>query len=397
MRNVWILALAQALSGCGTIMLVTFGGIVGTHIAPFPAIATLPLSLSVLGLALTSIPAALIMQRVGRKAGFIGSALVATAAALLLAASVATEAFFGLCLAGFLLGANMAFVQQYRFAAAEYVEPDRAGRAVSTVMLGTLGAALLGPELGDRLRNLAGWPEFTGSFITLAVLCLLAALVLVALGQPRAHAAIDTSAPRSVGEIARQPAFVVALLGGLGSYAVMSFIMTATPISMHVVDGMSVSETKRVISLHLLGMYVPSLASGWLIRILGIRPMMLIGLALMAVCVAISAFVGQHFVHYVWGLTLLGVGWNFLFVASTTLLTTSYRSAERFRAQGLNDFVMFGSQACVSFLAGPAIMYLGWRTVNLASVPLILAVAIAVFWLRAHERSALQKAESFTR
>jgi MFS family permease len=397
MRNVWILALAQALSGCGTIMLVTFGGIVGTHIAPIPAIATLPLSLAVLGLALMSIPAALLMQRVGRKAGFIGSAIVATAAALLLALSVATEAFVGLCVAGFLLGANMAFVQQYRFAAAEYVDGPDAGRAVSTVMLGTLGAALLGPELGDRMRHLGGWPEFTGSFVALAVLCILGALVLLALGQPKVQTTVDASTPRSLGEIARQPAFIVALLGGLGSYAVMSFIMTATPISMHVVDGMSVSETKHVISLHLLGMYVPSLASGWLIRVLGIRPMMLIGLALMSICVVISAFVGHHFVHYVWGLTLLGVGWNFLFVASTTLLTTSYRSAERFRAQGLNDFVMFGSQACASFLAGPAITFLGWRIVNLASVPLIIIVTLAVFWLRARETSAFQKSEGLAR
>jgi MFS family permease len=397
MRNVWILALAQALSGCGTIMLVTFGGIIGTHIAPFPAIATLPLSLSILGLALTSIPAALLMQRFGRKVGFIGSALVAMGAALLLAASVANDAFIGLCVAGFLLGANMAFVQQYRFAAVEYVDNENAGRAVSTVMLGTLGAAILGPELGDRMRNLGGWHEFTGSFVTLAVLCLLAAVVLTALGKPQPRATLDTTAPRRLGEIARQPAFIVAVLGGLGSYAVMSFIMTATPISMHVLDGMSVSETKRVISLHLLGMYVPSLASGWLIRILGIRPMMLLGLAFMAVCVIISAFVGQHFVHYLWGLMLLGIGWNFLFVAATTLLTTSYRAAERFRAQGLNDFVMFGSQACASFLAGPAITMLGWRSVNLASVPLILVMTAAVFWLGTRESSALQEAERVSR
>jgi MFS family permease len=397
MRNVWILALAQAFSACGTIMLVTFGGIIGTHIAPSPAIATLPLSLSILGLALASIPAALLMQRMGRKAGFIGSALIAMLAALLLAYSVAAEAFTGLCVAGFLLGANMAFVQQYRFAATEYVGEVDAGRAVSTVMLGTLVAALLGPELGDRLRGLGGWPEFTGSFVALAALCLLAAIVLMLLGKPLPRATLDTQAPRPLGEIARQPAFVVAVLAGLSSYAVMSFIMTATPISMHVVDGMSVAETKRVISMHLLGMYLPSLASGWLIRLLGIRPMMFLGLACMAACVAISAFVGQHFAHYLSGLVLLGVGWNFLFVAGTTLLTLSYRPAERFRAQGLNDFIMFGSQACASLLAGPAITLLGWRTVNLASVPLILLMAAAIVWLGAKSVSASQEPQSLGR
>jgi MFS family permease len=388
MRNVWILTLAQALSACGTIMLVTFGGIIGTHLAPTAAIATLPLSLSILGLALTSIPAALLMQRIGRKAGFVGSAVVAAGAAVLCAASIANEAFWGLCVAGFLLGANMAFVQQYRFAATEYVDAANAGRAVSTVMLGTLVAALLGPELGDRLRFMGGWPEFAGSFVALSMLCIGAAAILLFLGAPVARAVDNTQPARPLGEITRQPAFVVAVLAGLSSYAVMSFIMTATPISMHVIDGMSVGETKRVISTHLLAMYVPSLASGWLIRVLGIKPMMLLGLACMAVCVAIAAFVGQHFTHYLAGLALLGVGWNFLFVAGTTLLTTTYRASERFRAQGLNDFATFGSQACASLAAGPAITMLGWQSVNLASIPLMLLMTAAVVWLGVRERSS---------
>ena len=388
MRNVWILAVAQSCAACGTIMLVTFGGILGTELAPFPAIATLPLSLSVLGVALTSIPASLLMQRIGRKPAFIGSAVMATVAALLCALSVANGAFVGLCVAGFLLGANMAFVQQYRFAAAEFVGQADAGRAVSTVMLGTLAAAVLAPELGDRMRLLGGWPEFTGSFVALAGVCALAALVLLALGRPPVRVVSTQQAARPLAVVARQPAFVAAVLAGVTSYAVMSFIMTATPISMHVVDGMSVGATKSVISMHLLGMYVPSLASGWLIRALGVRPMMLIGLACMAVCVVISVFVGQHFVHYVSGLMLLGIGWNFLFVAGTTLLTTSYAPAERFRAQGLNDFVVFGSQATASFLAGPAITRLGWQAVNGLSVPFIVMMAAAVVWLGMRERAA---------
>ncbi len=381
MRNVWVLAFAQALAGCGTIMLVTFGGIIGTHLAPTPAIATLPLSLSILGTALSSIPAALLMRRIGRKAALIDSAILGSIAAVTLAVSIANDAFVGLCIAGFLLGTNMAFVQQYRFAAAEYVEEADTGRAVAAVMLGTLVATILGPELGDRLRLIGGWPQFTGSFVGLAVLYLLAALVLLALGKPLARATCDTSRPRPLATVARQPAYLVAVLAGLSSYAVMSFIMTATPISMHVIDGMSVSETKRVISLHLLGMYLPSLASGWLIRVLGIKPMMLLGLACMGACVAISTIVGQHFVHYLSGLLLLGIGWNFLFVAGTTLLTTSYLPSERFQAQGLNDLIVFGSQACASLLAGPAITLLTWRHVNLLSVPLLIMMAGAVWWL----------------
>ena len=388
MRNVWILAMAQACAACGTIVLVTFGGIVGTELAPFPAMATLPLSLSVLGVALTSIPASLLMQRIGRKPAFIGSALMAMVAALLCALSVANGSFTGLCVAGFLLGANMAFVQQYRFAAAEFVGQADAGRAVSTVMLGTLAAAVLAPELGDRMRMMGGWPEFTGSFVALAAVCALAALVLLALGDPPRRVVSTAQAARPLAVVARQPAFVAAVLAGVTSYAVMSFIMTATPISMHVMDGMTTGATKSVISMHLLGMFVPSLFSGWLIRLLGVRRLMLAGLASMAACVAISLWVGQHFVHYAAGLVLLGIGWNFLFVGGTTLLTTSYAPSERFRVQGLNDFVVFGTQALASLLAGPAITRLGWQAVNATGVPFLLLMVGAVAWLGARERAA---------
>ncbi len=388
MRNVWILAVAQACSACGMIMLATFGGIIGTEIAPFPAIATLPMSLTVLGVALSSIPAAMLMQRIGRKPAFLGSAGLATVAALLCAVSVARGSFAGLCVAAFLLGANMAFVQQYRFAAAEFVGAAQAGRAVSTVMLGTLAAAVIAPELGDRARLLGGWPEFTGSFVALAGVCAAAGVVLLALGDPPARTHDAGHAGRALRVVARQPAFVAAVLAGVTSYAVMSFIMTATPISMHVVDGMTTGATKSVISMHLLGMYVPSLFSGWIIRQLGVRRLMLAGLGSMAACVAISIGVGQHFVHYAAGLVLLGVGWNFLFVAGTTLLTTSYAPSERFRAQGLNDFVVFGTQALASLLAGPAITRLGWPAVNGISVPFLLLMAGAVVWLGAKERQA---------
>lgn len=387
MRDVWILTLAQACAACGTIVLVSFGGIIGTTLAPVPALATLPLSFSVLGVALTSIPAALLMQRTGRKPALIGSALVAAAASLLCAVSVATASFVGLCVAGFLLGANMAFVQQYRFAAAEFVSEQDAGRAVSTVMLGTLAAAILAPELGNRARLLGGWPEFTGSFVALAAVCGLAALILSALGQPAPRLTTVTHPARPLTVIARQPAFVTAVLAGATSYGVMTFIMTATPISMHVVDGMPVDDTKSVISLHLLGMYVPSLASGWLVRTLGVPAMMLTGLAFMATCVAIDAFVGQHFMHYASALLLLGIGWNFLFVAGTTLLTTSYAPSERYRAQGLNDLVVFGTQATVSLAAGSAIMRLGWPSLNLTIAPLIVLMAVAAVRLGTASRA----------
>ncbi len=384
MRNVWLLAVAQALAGCGTIVLVAFGGIVGSDLAPVPALATLPLSLGVVGVAAASIPASLAMQRWGRKPAFVASAGFAVLAALVCAAAVARGSFELLCVGGLLLGFNMAFVQQYRFAATEYVGPGQAGRAISTVMLGTLAASVLAPEIGDRARLLGGWAEFTGSFVALAALCAAGAHVLTRLGPPQGHAhgPAATGPVRPLGEIARQPAYLVAVLCSVSGYAVMSFVMTATPISMHVLDGMDVAASKHVLTGHLLGMYLPSLASGWLVDRLGLPRLMYLGLACMGLCVAIAAFVGHQFVHYFVALALLGVGWNFLFVAGSTLLTRTYASAERFRAQGFHDFATFGTQALASLLAGASIHGLGWAQLNLACVPVLLAALAAILWWR---------------
>lgn len=378
MRNVWILTLAQGFAACGTFTLVSFGGIVGTEIAPLPALATLPLSLSVAGVATASLPAALLMQRIGRRAAMIGSAGVAVIAALLCSWAVAHSSFWLLCLGGFMLGCNMAFVQQYRFAATEFVPPALASRAVATVMLGTLGAAIVAPLVGTLASRLGGWPEFTGSFLVLAGLLAIAALVLSRLGETPPPAPARNESRRSLREILRQPAYRVAVLSGLVSYAVMSFIMTATPISMHVHDGFSSAQTTTVISAHLLGMYLPSLATPLIVRVLGLRAMLAAGVALIGVCVVISALVGHEFPHYFAGLVLLGLGWNLMFVAATTLLTTTYSSEERFRAQGFNDLAIFGSQALASLLAGTAILNLGWATLNLVSVPLLVVALLAL-------------------
>lgn len=375
MRNVWLLTLAQGFAACGTIMLVTFGGIVGTELAPTPLLATLPLSISVFGVAATSLPAALLMQRIGRKRAFIGSACVAAAAALGIAYSIATQNFWMLCGAAFFIGANMAFVQQYRFAAVEYVDESLAGRAVATVMLGTLGAALVGPALGQYASRWNGWPEFTGSYLALSVLCVCAALILTRLPAPQRVTTLTTrAAGRTLRVLWREPDFKLAVLAGLVSYAAMSFIMTATPLSMHVHDGYSSADTTRVITAHLLGMYLPSLFAPLLVRVLGIRRMMLLGVAANLACVLISAFLGHAFVHYFVGLALLGLGWNFMFVAATTLLTSTYAPEERFRAQGFNDLAVFGSQATASLLAGTAIETLGWEILNLATLPLLVLV-----------------------
>lgn len=379
MRNVWILTFAQGFAACGTITLVTFGGIVGTHIAPSAALATLPLSMSVVGLAATSLPAALLMQRIGRKPAFIGSACMAALAALLCAYAIAHESFILFCFAGLLIGANMAFVQQYRFAAIEYVDRTLSGRAVSTVMIGTLVAAFVGPTLGGAVSELGAWPQYTASFLVLSLLCLAAALILGLL--PRTAAAptqAASSSGRPLRVMLRDPRYRIAVLAGLASYAVMSFIMTATPLSMHVHDGFSTQQTTTVITAHLLGMYLPSLATPWFIAKLGVRGMMTSGIIINVLCVLICAFVGHHFVHYFSALLLLGIGWNFMFVSATTLLSSTYTAEERFRAQGFNDFAVFGSQALASLSAGAAIESIGWQSLNLITLPLLCIVYLSL-------------------
>ena len=381
MRDVYVLALAQALSAAGMMTVFLLGAILGSELAPLPGLATLPVSLTIVGLAATAIPAALLMERIGRRTAFIGSALVAAAGALAMAWAVMVSSFALLCSAGLVLGANLAFQQQHRFAAAESVPPGRVSQAVSTVMVGTLAAAAVGPQLALGLKDLFVGHEYAGSFVGVAALCAAAALVLTRYsGSPLRSRAESVADPRPFGDVARQPAYRVAVAASVVSYAVMSFIMTATPISMHVHDHHSDVDTAWVIQSHLLAMYGPSLVSGRVIARIGVRAGMTVGTALMAACVAVDS-AGRDLMHYWWGLVLLGVGWNLLFVAGTALLTTTYRPSERFRAQAVNEFAVFGTQAVASLLAGPAIQFLGWRSLNLVALaPLALFALALVAW-----------------
>ncbi len=389
MRNVYVLAIAQAFSAAGMMTVFLLGAIVGSELAPMPELATLPVSLTVVGLAATAIPAALLMERIGRRTAFVASSMVAALAALTVAWAIVQASFALLCAATLVLGANLAFQQQQRFAAAESVPPARVSQAVSIVMIGTLAAAAVGPQIALALRDLVPGHEYAGSFVGVAALCVAAALVLTRCdpGLPAPRSA-GSGEGRPMGAVVRQPMFLVAVAAAVVSYAVMSFIMTATPISMHVHDHHSDTETAWVIQSHLLAMYGPSLFSGRLIGRIGVRAGMTAGLALMFACVAIAS-AGHDLMHYWWGLVLLGVGWNLLFVAGTALLTTTYQPAERFRAQAVNEFSVFGTQALASLLAGPAIHLLGWRTLNLATlVPLALFAVALLAWPAQRSRNS---------
>lgn len=377
-RNVALLAGAMALGLSGAPVIVLLGGILGADLAPSPALATLPVAVMVTGVAFFTVPAALIMKGIGRKGGFMASSLTAAAGSALGIYAIAKGSFLLFCLTAFFIGANLAFVQQYRFAAAESVEGKAVGRAVSYVLLGGIAAAFLGPELAKMTRGLLPYGLYSGSFAALTCLYVLCTAVLGLYREPPPPGKEGQGEERPLGEVVRQPLYLAAVMAGLTAFGVMSFIMTATPVSMHVIDDFSIDETAWVIQSHVMAMYIPSLFTGGLVDRFGLTRIMTAGTLLMAACTAV-ALVDRHFMHYWTGLVLLGVGWNFLFVGGTTLLTRTYRPAERFRAQAVNDFVVFGFQAFASLTAGTVIFRAGWEALNALSLPL-LGVMLAVIW-----------------
>ncbi len=377
LNSVLVLACAQALTGTGLIVLVLLAGIVATDFAPRPAWATLPISLSVVAVALTTAPAALLMRRIGRRAGFMAGAGIGATGALLAALALARHDFWLLCFASLFFGMGTAFNQQYRFAAAEAVPLQQVSRAVSFILLGNLGAALIGPPVALAARHWLAGAEYAGSFLATAAFYLVAIAVLWQLRLPVAVGGPAQGSARPVRGLAADPRFRIAVFAGVVSFGVMSFVMTAAPISMHVHHGYSVAATSWVIQSHVMAMFLPSLFSGHLIARFGERAMMLCGSALLAGCALVS-LTGQGVMHYWWGLALLGVGWNLLFVAGTTLLAREFGGAERHRAQALNEFTVFGTQACVSLLAGVAVHRLGWESLNVVTLlPLALMVVMA--------------------
>ena len=379
--NVVLLGCAMALGLAGAPVIVLLGGIIGAEFAPSPALATLPVAVMVTGVAFFTAPASLFMKRVGRRAGFTSASVVAAMASAVGVHAVRSSSFTLFCLTAFFIGANLAFVQQYRFAAAESVPTGQVGRAVSLVLLGGIAAAFLGPELARQTRSLLPYGLYSGSFAALCLLYLLNAALLLFLRVPRGQGEVREGGERPLGEIARQPLYLAAVMAGLVAFGVMSFIMTATPVSMHLIDRFSVDQTAWVIQSHVMAMYIPSLFTGALIGRYGLARVMLAGVLLMAAC-SLVAIVDRHFVHYWAGLVLLGVGWNFLFVGGTTLLTRTYRPAERFKAQGVNDLAVFGFQALASLSEGTVIFRAGWEALNGLGFPLLALMGLLILRLR---------------
>ena len=380
--NLIILVACQLISATGSIVFVTLGSIIGASLTTNMAWSTLPITLAILGTAASTVPAALLMRKIGRRKGFFSASLSAVAA-VSIAAWALNQSSFGLfLLAAFMFGINMAFTLQYRYAAAESVPSKYVPRAISFVLVGAIGGALVGPELAKNGQDWLGGVAYSGTMIGLAVLYAVQAFLFLFLQSPDIDAESQHSqTQRSAVNIVRQPVFIVAVFCGTAGYGLMTLIMTATPLSMHINDGYSVDVLAGVISAHVLGMYVPSLVSGFLIERLGVVRLMFAG-ALLLLAASIIGLQGHMLLHYWWALLLLGVGWNFLYVGATTMLTYTYSMAERFRAQAVNEFLVFGTSATASLLAGSVMHYFGWFRLMWIPIPILLAVCVALFLIR---------------
>lgn len=381
-RNLIILVVCQLISATGSIVMVTLGGIIGSTLSTNKALATLPLSMMVVAIAATTIPATMLMQRIGRRKGFALSSLSA-ALALIVAVVALRESSFSLyILAAMMFGINMAFTQQYRYAAAESVEPKYVPRAISLVLVGSIGGAFVGPELATRGQFWIEGIPYAGTMIAVSILFVIQATLFLIMGAAKDHyEEIVEPTLRPMTVVARQPLFIVAVLGGTVGYGLMTLIMTATPLSMHINDGYSLQQTAGVIRAHVLGMYVPSLFVGFIIERVGVTRLMFVG-ALGLVATSVIGLQGHTAIHYWWTLVLLGIGWNFLYVGGTTMLTYTYRNSEKFRAQAVNEFLIFGTSATASLLAGTVIHYFDWHTLMLIPIPVLIIVCLALFLVR---------------
>jgi len=386
-RNIWVLFLAQPLVMAASPVIVFIGGILSTKLASDPSLATLPVTIMILGVASGAIPAALLAKKWGRKiATYIGFSIGLTATLL---ASLAThKASFELfVLASLFFGISTAFIQQLRFAAIESAKTaDDIPTILSILMLSGIFSAFLGPEIAVAAKDWLSSPHgYTGSFLFLAGLIVVAMLLMVFFTNSVNKQNTEDGTGRPLSVIIKQPIFVIAILSAAVGFALMSYLMTATPISMHHMQGHSLLDTKWVIQSHIAAMFIPSLFTAWLVKKIGLNKLLLLGTVIYAV-VALIAFSGEEVMHYWWALLLLGVGWNFLFLTGTSLLPLSYQQCERHKVQAMNDFIIFAFQATASLLAGWVLFKAGWYGVVFSSLPFILILLIVSWYYFRLER-----------
>jgi len=379
-KNLSLFTFSQVFGFTAATITVFLSGIIGSQIASIKSLATLPTALYVVGTAIFTILAARIMSKIGRRLGFIFAALGSSAASLLAAFAISQQNFILFCISCLILGMGAAFNHQYRFAAAESVEKEKVPRAISILMLAGVVAAFLGISSANYTKNLIPDHLYVGSYLLLAVFTFMPTIFFI-FYKNNEKTKIDFNnkySGRRLSEIIFQPRFLQAIFAAAFAYAVMSFLMTATPLSMHVMEKMSLENTGLVLQFHLVAMFLPSLITGHLIKKFGHSNIMYIGVLFYIVTIILSLF-EQSIANYMVALIFLGLGWNFLFISGTSLLVLTYKEEEKFRVQGINDLIVFSTMALASLSAGILLSLTSWTTMNLLCIPFLVLIVYSTF------------------
>lgn len=374
--------MAMPLSMTSAPVMIFLGGILGGKLAPSEKYATLPIAMFVIGSAIGVVPATRIMNHFGRRNGFVFSQSLAITGALIGALAITQSSFFALLGCAALLGASIAFTQQGRFAAIESVNDiSHTPKILSFVMLTGVVGGFLGPEIAYLAKDVTS-TSFTGSFLALAIVQIMALAIFSLFKnidiQTEQH---NQNQKRSVKELLSSPCIIYAIATGAIGYGVMSFVMTATPNSMHHIYHHDLGATKWVIQSHIAAMFLPSLVTGFILSKWGADKLVLLGLGFYGVCIAVGLS-GVAIPHFWFALVLLGIGWNALFLSGTHLLSQSYSSSEKYAAQALNDLAIFGIQALASLSAGWVLYQIGWRWLLVLNIPLILILFSVILWVK---------------
>lgn len=385
-RNVSILATAQALLMTNNSTVIAINGLAGYALASNKALATLPVTGWVIGAAIATFPASMLMKRIGRRGGFTVGTFLGMLGAAICAGAVALGEFWLLCLGTLVFGAYNGFAQYYRFAAADAAPMDFKSKAISLVLAGGLVGGFIGPEL-SKLSVDALATRYLGAYLSLMVFLVIVLVVVQLLNIPPPSEAEQREPGRPLAKIAAQPVFVIAVMSAAFGYGIMNLLMTATPLAMGIC-GHPYADAAFVIQWHVIGMFAPSFFTGALIKRFGLLQVMLAGAVLLAVCIGI-ALAGVTVANFWFALVLLGIGWNFLYIGGTALLTETYHASEKAKAQGANDLAIFLVMATSSSASGILLNRNGWEMLNYLAIPFVVAIVLGLLWLMRRRRIAL--------
>lgn len=381
-RNIAILVISQTLFMIASITVMTLSGMVGQQLASDPQLATLPIAIMMIGTLISTLPASLFMKRVGRRMGFIIGAILGISGGLVSYAGVSISSFGLFCVGNLLLGFYQGFAMYYRFAAVDVSSPTFRSRAISYVLAGGIMAAFLGPWNARMAADLIADVPNGAPYLVIALLAAVAVFLLSGLKVPVSGEPQSTDISRPMPSIAKQPAFLVAVIASSLGYAIMVLVMTATPLTMKSMS-YEMADIAFIMQWHVLGMFVPSLFTGNLIARFGVNNILMAG-AIILVGSAFIAMLDTTLPFFWFSLVLLGIGWNFLFVGGSTLLSTVHTETERGKVQGINDLIVFSFSALGSMVSGSLLHHLGWATLNQMMLPILALIVIAVLWLKSH-------------